>query len=73
MKLFSDTAPFLKANFHAHTTCSDGKLSPEECIFLDDREDNVSTARSLGIRSILVNHREEAFRTLFEQLAVCGQ
>ena len=32
MKLFSDTAPFLKANFHAHTTCSDGKLSPEECI-----------------------------------------
>ena len=49
------------------------ELSPEECIFLDDREDNVLTARSLGIRSILVNHREEAFRTLFEQLAVCGQ
>ena len=47
-------------------------LSPEECIFLDDREDNVTAARSLGIRSILVNHREEAFRTLFEQLAVCG-
>ena len=31
MKLFSDTMPFLKANFHAHTTCSDGKVSPEEC------------------------------------------
>ena len=31
MKLFDDSTPFLKANFHAHTTRSDGKLSPEEC------------------------------------------
>lgn len=28
MKLFSDTLPFLKANFHCHTTESDGRLSP---------------------------------------------
>lgn len=28
MKLFSDSLPFYKANFHCHTTKSDGKLSP---------------------------------------------
>ena len=28
MKLFSDSLPFYKANFHCHTTESDGKLSP---------------------------------------------
>ena len=29
MKLFSDSLPFLKANFHCHTTMSDGRLDPE--------------------------------------------
>ena len=29
MKLFSDSLPFLKANFHCHTTESDGRLDPE--------------------------------------------
>lgn len=48
-------------------------LSPEQCVFLDDREDNVAAARASGIRAIRVNHREEAFRTLFEYLAVCGK
>ena len=28
MKLFSDSLPFYKANFHCHTTESDGKFSP---------------------------------------------
>ena len=28
MKLFSDSLPFYKSNFHCHTTASDGKLSP---------------------------------------------
>lgn len=32
MKLFDDSMPFLKANFHAHTTNSDGKLTPQECV-----------------------------------------
>ena len=32
MKLFSDTLPFYKANFHCHTTNSDGGVSPEECV-----------------------------------------
>lgn len=29
MKIFSDSLPFFKANFHCHTTESDGKLDPE--------------------------------------------
>ena len=28
MKLFSNSLPFYKANFHCHTTESDGKLNP---------------------------------------------
>ena len=28
MKLFSDSAPFYRANFHCHTTRSDGRLDP---------------------------------------------
>lgn len=30
MKLFSDSLPFLKANFHCHTTESDGRLNPTD-------------------------------------------
>ena len=38
MKLFSDTLPFYKANFHCHTTESDGHLSPwEAMLFYRDR------------------------------------
>lgn len=48
-------------------------LKPEECVFLDDREDNLATAVNLGIRGILVNHRKEAFRSLYEYLLVCGK
>ena len=29
MKLFSDALPFFKANFHCHSTASDGRLDPE--------------------------------------------
>ena len=32
MKLFSDTMPFFRANFHFHTTESDGGLSPAEVV-----------------------------------------
>lgn len=32
MKLFSDTLPFLKANFHTHTTCSDGRKTPADAM-----------------------------------------
>lgn len=30
MKFYSETTPWYKANFHTHTTVSDGKKSPEE-------------------------------------------
>ena len=32
MLIFSESLPFYKANFHCHTTESDGRLSPEECV-----------------------------------------
>ncbi|MBR4577052.1 MAG: CehA/McbA family metallohydrolase [Clostridia bacterium] len=31
-KLFSDTTPFYKANFHCHTNRSDGEVSVKECL-----------------------------------------
>lgn len=34
MKYFSDVLPFLKANFHCHTTESDGRVSPDESMVL---------------------------------------
>ncbi|MDO5435957.1 MAG: hypothetical protein Q4G19_06270 [Clostridia bacterium] len=34
MKLFSDDLPFRKANFHCHTSCSDGQASPAESMEL---------------------------------------
>ena len=35
-------------------------LVPEECVFLDDLEENLETARSLGIHTILVKDHEQA-------------
>lgn len=32
MKLFADSLPFFKANFHCHTVESDGRVTPEECV-----------------------------------------
>lgn len=34
MKLFKDNQSFFRANLHAHTKNSDGRLSPEECLQL---------------------------------------
>ena len=39
-------------------------LNPEECVFLDDREDNISTAKSLGINGIVFKDRPSALREL---------
>ena len=33
-------------------------LKPEECIFFDDRKENIDTAESLGIKSVTVESRE---------------
>ena len=30
MELLSASRGFLKCNFHCHTTCSDGRLSPKD-------------------------------------------
>ncbi len=32
MRLFSDSVPFFRANFHTHTTESDGRATPEEAM-----------------------------------------
>ena len=43
MKLFSEKHPFYRANFHCHTTNSDGGLSPEDCVrFYNDAGYDVS-------------------------------
>ena len=34
MKLFDENKPFYRANLHAHTTNSDGRLTPEGCLQL---------------------------------------
>lgn len=40
------------------------ELKAEECVFLDDREDNLETARALGIHTILYKNREVAKQEL---------
>lgn len=44
-------------------------LVPEECVFLDDRRENVEAAEALGIHGILVKHRETAWQELKDFLA----
>lgn len=42
MKLFSDSLPFFKGNFHCHTTESDGRLAPADVVkFYKDRGYNI--------------------------------
>lgn len=49
MKLFSESLPFYRGNLHTHTTCSDGKKTPKECMEL---------YRSLGYDFLsLTDHR----------------
>jgi putative hydrolase of the HAD superfamily len=40
------------------------ELCPEECIFLDDRPDNIDTARRLGMQGIVFQSYESAVREL---------
>lgn len=44
-------------------------LKPEECVFLDDRADNVEAARKMGIHSILFEGFEAANQALERLLA----
>lgn len=43
-------------------------LVPEECVFLDDREDNIAMAKSFGIHGIVFKNYEQAKRDLDELL-----
>lgn len=40
------------------------KLSPQECVFLDDTEKNLEAAREFGIHTILYQNREQAVKEL---------
>ncbi|RSL88708.1 hypothetical protein CEP51_001632 [Fusarium floridanum] len=42
----------------------DGKISPETCVFVDDRIENVVVAQSLGFRSLHFNDTPSAVTTL---------
>lgn len=44
-------------------------LVPEECVFMDDREENIATGRSVGFHGIVYRSREEALQEL-EKLGV---
>jgi|SRR3989344_4532008 len=40
------------------------KLGPEECIFIDDREDNIKTAKRLKINTILFKNNKQLIKNL---------
>lgn len=40
------------------------KLVPEECVFLDDREDNCEAARKLGMKAVCFTTKENAIKEL---------
>ena len=54
MELLSASRGFLKCNFHCHTTCSDGRLSPK---------DVMAAYRALDYDVLAItDHREDASR-----------
>lgn len=40
------------------------QLTPEECVFLDDTEENLEAARAFGIHTILYQNQEQALKEL---------
>jgi FMN phosphatase YigB (HAD superfamily) len=45
---------------------NDIRKKPEECLFIDDQENNVVMARSLGIKSLLFTNYETLFLEMKE-------
>lgn len=45
------------------------QLIPKECVFLDDRADNIEAAEKLGMHGIVVKSQEQAREALEEMLA----
>lgn len=48
--------------------CSKYELQPEECIFIDDRKENVEAARDFGMQAIQFTSYEESNKLLQEML-----
>lgn len=45
-------------------------VSPDECVFIDDKKENIRTALDLGMKGIVFSSKEEAVAGL-EELGVC--
>lgn len=43
-------------------------LKPEECLFIDDRQENLATAHSLGFQTMLVKKPKQTVKELRDQL-----
>lgn len=52
--------------------CDRYKLRPEECVFLDDKYENIEAAKSYGFEGIQVQNQEQAIAELDELLAKKG-
>ncbi len=57
----ADIYEFLMSEYH---------LKAAECVFIDDREENIETARSLGMKGIVFQNYEQACDELKELLIV---
>ncbi|MDO4474084.1 MAG: HAD family phosphatase [Eubacteriales bacterium] len=44
--------------------CDQFHLNPEECVFMDDREENIEAARAYGIHGICFHHYEDVCKEL---------
>ncbi len=45
---------------------------PQECVFIDDRPENIETAEKLGITGIQFQNQQQAKRRLLELGVVSG-
>lgn len=52
--------------------CMTYDLKPEECVFLDDREDNLKSAMALGFHTVRFQNYEQARAELEKLLRECG-
>lgn len=42
------------------------KIEPEDCLFIDDREINLTPAKSLGMKTVLVKNSEQAIKDVLD-------
>ena len=41
-------------------------VKPEECIFIDDKEENLPPAQSIGIKTVLFKNPQQAIKEVLE-------